>query len=448
MEAQQNIVENLDRISDLPDNIIHHILSFLLIKDVIRTSFLSKRWRYKWTSVPTLEFDGLVFSPKTKFMNFIDSVLLHRTGPGIQTFSLRFGGYYCDSSHLHSWFLAAANHDVRELSISSHTGEAFELPSCIFTCNSLTVLKLNLYNSVVNLPSFIHLPFLKRLQLTSVTFSEDGWNQIFCNSPMLEDVIMEDCYAENLKPLHISSSSLRSLNIDGLLKEQNYCPLNHEIRVYSPRLMSLKFTGYAEKSIYIENMSSLVDATIDLKFNLDIRADIYSSHLIKFLEDISHIKVLTLSSSSIELLCETSTLLGKTFTFSNLNYLKLTAAVNKETVKRVAFVLHSSPKLEFLSIDFFLRRRGINEEESFEPQTTAYEYCIDNLKVVKIKGFRGNENEIALVKSLLENAKILEKMIIVFLKQISANSKLQNQIYLDILLHPRGSPSSEVVCEL
>ncbi|KAI3986634.1 hypothetical protein MKX01_014172 [Papaver californicum] len=173
----------------------------------------------------------------------------------------------------------------------------------------------------------------------------------------------------------------------------------------------------------------------------------YSSHLIKFIEDISHTKVLTLSSSSIELLCETSTLLRKTFTFSNLNHLKLTAAVNKETVKRVTFVLHNSPNLEFLSIDFFLRR-GINEEESFESQTTAFEYCVDNLKVIEIKGFRGNENEIVLVKSLLENAKILKKMIIVFLKQISANSKLQNQIYLDILLHPRGSPSSEVVCEL
>ncbi|KAI3948786.1 hypothetical protein MKX01_022200 [Papaver californicum] len=272
MEAKQNIVENFDCNSDLPDNIIHHILSFLLIKDVIRTSFLSKRWRYIWMYVPTLEFDGLVFSPKTKFMKFIDSVLLRSSGP--------------------------ANHNVHELSISSHTGEAFELPSCIFTCNSLTVLKLNLYNSIVNLPSFIHLPFLKRLQLTSVTFLEDSWKQKFRNSPMLEDVITEDFYAENLRPLHISSSSFRMAVV--ALKEHNYCVLNHEIRVYSPRLMSLKFTGYAEKNIYVENMSSLVDATIDLKFNLGIRAEIYSSNLIKFIEDISHSKVLTLSSSSIE----------------------------------------------------------------------------------------------------------------------------------------------------
>ncbi|MCL7050309.1 hypothetical protein MKW94_000482, partial [Papaver nudicaule] len=259
MEVKQNIVENLDRISDLPDNIIHHILSFLLIKDVIRTSFLSKRWRYIWTSVPTLEFDGLVFSPKTKFTNFVDSVILHRSGPG--TFSLRFGGYYCDSSHLNSWFLAATNHNVRELSISSHTREAFDLPSCIFTCSSLTVFKLNLYNSFVNLPSVIHLPFLKRLQFTSITFQKKAGTKSF------------DCDVENFRPLHIYSSSLRSLNIDGLQKEHSNCLFSHQVRVYSPRLMSLKITGYVEKSIFIENMTSLVDATIDLKFFSNIRAE-------------------------------------------------------------------------------------------------------------------------------------------------------------------------------
>ncbi|MCL7048643.1 hypothetical protein MKW94_002028, partial [Papaver nudicaule] len=139
--------------------------------------------------------------------------------------------------------------------ISSHTREAFDLPSCIFTCSSLTVSKASIYFNYI---------------------SEEGWNQIFRNSPMLEDVIMEDCDVENFRPLHIYSSSLRSLNID--------------VRVYSPRLMSLKITGYVEKSIFIENMTSLVDATIDLKFFSNIRAEVYSSHLIKFLKDISHMK--------------------------------------------------------------------------------------------------------------------------------------------------------------
>ncbi|OMP01228.1 hypothetical protein COLO4_12050 [Corchorus olitorius] len=43
-----------DRISTLPDSIIHHFLSLLPIKDAVKTGVLSKRWKDIWTSVPTL----------------------------------------------------------------------------------------------------------------------------------------------------------------------------------------------------------------------------------------------------------------------------------------------------------------------------------------------------------------------------------------------------------
>ena len=48
--ASQNVdycemAESEDRLSDRPDCLIHHILSFLEKKDAIQTSVLSKRWR-------------------------------------------------------------------------------------------------------------------------------------------------------------------------------------------------------------------------------------------------------------------------------------------------------------------------------------------------------------------------------------------------------------------
>ncbi|PNX93525.1 F-box/LRR-repeat protein [Trifolium pratense] len=44
-----------DRISSLPDPILHHILSFLPTKLAATTSILSKRWNPQWLSVPVLE---------------------------------------------------------------------------------------------------------------------------------------------------------------------------------------------------------------------------------------------------------------------------------------------------------------------------------------------------------------------------------------------------------
>lgn len=43
-------------ISALPDEILHHVMSFLEIKETVQTSLLSKRWVNLWTSLPSLKF--------------------------------------------------------------------------------------------------------------------------------------------------------------------------------------------------------------------------------------------------------------------------------------------------------------------------------------------------------------------------------------------------------
>nr|GLL22944.1 putative F-box/LRR-repeat protein At5g02930 [Ipomoea trifida] len=53
METEMQV----DRISDLPIPILHHILSFLPTRDVVRTCVLSKHWHSTSSSFPILEFD-------------------------------------------------------------------------------------------------------------------------------------------------------------------------------------------------------------------------------------------------------------------------------------------------------------------------------------------------------------------------------------------------------
>ncbi|XP_028774411.1 F-box/LRR-repeat protein At5g02910-like [Neltuma alba] len=73
--ASQKVANELD---DLPDNLIHHILSFVETKDAIRTLVLSRRWRHMWASVPCLNLNSKSFSRLTDFKRFVKLVLSQR----------------------------------------------------------------------------------------------------------------------------------------------------------------------------------------------------------------------------------------------------------------------------------------------------------------------------------------------------------------------------------
>ena len=58
------IVENdakaaTDRISDLPDAVLHQILFLLPIKCVAQMSILSKRWKFLWSTFLDLDYTAL-----------------------------------------------------------------------------------------------------------------------------------------------------------------------------------------------------------------------------------------------------------------------------------------------------------------------------------------------------------------------------------------------------
>jgi hypothetical protein len=77
------------RISCLPGDVIDKIVSHLPIREAVRTSVLSNKWRYKWTTVPNLVFDKQCVSANSrnpffymrKLSAIIDHVLLLYSGP-------------------------------------------------------------------------------------------------------------------------------------------------------------------------------------------------------------------------------------------------------------------------------------------------------------------------------------------------------------------------------
>lgn len=109
-----------DRISNLPDPLLCHILSFLSTKEAVSTSILSTRWRYLFASVSNLDIDDIFLKPLLypnkntpikdllknfrsrdfiypkekhtairKFLNFVDRLLSFHTSTTIEKLSLK-----------------------------------------------------------------------------------------------------------------------------------------------------------------------------------------------------------------------------------------------------------------------------------------------------------------------------------------------------------------------
>ncbi|KAI8566614.1 hypothetical protein RHMOL_Rhmol02G0054500 [Rhododendron molle] len=89
-----------DRISNIPKNLIGHILSFLPTKYAVRTGILSTKWKWMWTSISNLDFDDEINlhidrhddHRQMSFLKFINRVLLLLEGSNTLQTCVRYHG--------------------------------------------------------------------------------------------------------------------------------------------------------------------------------------------------------------------------------------------------------------------------------------------------------------------------------------------------------------------
>ncbi|CAA3017637.1 F-box LRR-repeat At3g58900-like isoform X1 [Olea europaea subsp. europaea] len=204
-----------DLISILPNAILQHILSFLPTKDIIRTSILCKRWKNLWTSISNIDLWDSIDITKSDYLkrraSFLDSVeriLLQHDDSNIERLRLSFK-MPVNPTHVYSWISVAIKHNIRKLDVSLPLGCIYSLPCDLFTCESLTELRL--YMACFFNPSLIHWPNLKELHLSQVTIFNRSSTQFFSSIPLLQNLVLVNCEWENIRRLSISVPNLRCL---------------------------------------------------------------------------------------------------------------------------------------------------------------------------------------------------------------------------------------------
>jgi len=167
----------VDRISNLPDEILSHIISFLPTKQAFTTTLLSKRWAPLCYSLTVLRFEfNLDDDDDTinRFCRFVDTLML---SPCVTNQHFKAFGLNCDSrihvvyrQSIEAWVEAAKQRYVEELHIFFTN---ITLNPTIFTSHTLVVLKLaRLQLEAENL--CVRLPSLKTLYLEFVCFEKQN----------------------------------------------------------------------------------------------------------------------------------------------------------------------------------------------------------------------------------------------------------------------------------
>ncbi|KAG7561390.1 F-box-like domain superfamily, partial [Arabidopsis thaliana x Arabidopsis arenosa] len=78
----------MDRISNLPEELISHIVSFLSAEEAAFTLVLSKRWENLFTIIPSLYFQDWS-KIQGSLMDFVDGVIALPLCSRIRKFSIR-----------------------------------------------------------------------------------------------------------------------------------------------------------------------------------------------------------------------------------------------------------------------------------------------------------------------------------------------------------------------
>nr|TKW20409.1 hypothetical protein SEVIR_4G086100v2 [Setaria viridis] len=189
---------------DLPEDMLCKILSQLPLKEVIRTSDLSSKWRYVRTINPKLRFDGMtmcshrsIYGSKQCTQEFIQSVnaaLQQHNGMFVEDFELKFGLHSELVIHLDDW--------VRFVTASQTKNLAFDLVPAEFRGRHDRKFDLHLVRATT-----------KDLNVLSSCSSLEWLSMVRCH---LDDELKVDLPLPRLKYLCVADSMITGIKVNAM----------------------------------------------------------------------------------------------------------------------------------------------------------------------------------------------------------------------------------------
>lgn len=279
---KQKVVDNdeCEIITNMPEDIIGHILSFLPTRDAVRTSVLSKRWKLLWTSITRLSIVGVDLSymrkgRKQRFIEFLDKVLKNLSSKRIHSFSLclsiTLGKYENPGDHLHDWISSALNLGIEKLCIEYISNKLYSFSISLFQITSLVHLDLNMscHFIVPTSNRFQNLKILKVKQIRFVGQYFSYLEEMVLNFPALELFDAQFVKWWNVKNVIIKAPLLESFSLVFPRCDCNKL-LSPTINVFALHLKNFHYSGKLVEDIILSNPLSIDYASIEVRHKLQI----------------------------------------------------------------------------------------------------------------------------------------------------------------------------------
>ncbi|KAK2362650.1 F-box/FBD/LRR-repeat protein [Trifolium repens] len=410
-----------DRISDLPSNVIDGILERLKIRDMVRTSILSEKWRYMWTHVPRLVFREKFFEPYEHLdypspvvSKIITQVLMLHNGP-IHKFLLFIPMYFnfkLTVKHLDRWVPLLSRRGVKHLELMNFETGLSHLPYIVFSCKELTKFKLGGINLSIP-PDYSGFKRLLDLNLESVTFESGALESLISGCPLLEKLSI--VYCNGFEYFHISAPTL---NLEVLLLE------------FDKNM----------KSICLEKAKNLIDLTLTAREG-------WVSGLIKSLpKNIQRFSIGSFLNKKIPFADIIPPTLVKG-SFNSIKYLKLRFVKLNERgeLLYIVSVLKSAPCLVELVIESY-SHVDITQAPVRLEELERSSCCLNQLQNVNIYiRATSHQHAMSLIRFILANSTLLKLLTFKF---SPGTPKLDAPVLLsisqDLLLMKRVSQSAQV----
>ncbi|KAK7325139.1 hypothetical protein VNO77_29241 [Canavalia gladiata] len=271
LDQMDQSVESMDRISQLPDHVIHHILSLLRnMKDAIRTSILSKRWRALWYSFSNLIFDERRFTAgighedssdkAMMFRDYVSNSLHAHLGKKLYIQKLVVHMTSFDSEdipYMNHWLNVAIAKNIKELDlhVGINNSKRYTLSQTVFSSKTLTGIRLS--GCKLETCNNIMLPNLQKLYLRKLPLIEHIIQNLISSCQSIEDLRFIKC--SGLKHLHVSNL----IRLDRI--EIHHCNQLKKVEISAPNLHTFWYCGKKTTpcKVSLEGCTSLKRLTLE-----------------------------------------------------------------------------------------------------------------------------------------------------------------------------------------